>query len=232
MLGLFEKVFGHKLKNQMPQEDPSMFWDRCMVVFTKMDMSKRGINRRLSAQQNLPDEKVLEGNLKDLAHRFNVKLDKYVMIDALAPQEGDKDELKVFEIETEKMYSALKTQTPARTKAMTMAYYKFGAEKEKLKHDVRAAIKQKEHMQKEVKIKRCVSDRTMERPSLMVRRPIYDYRRFTQEAHFIITNERETPEKWKSLVDFDSKEIQLEKNTLPDLHKKVFRRASFDLTKK
>lgn len=150
MLRLFERVFGHRLQNEKPQEDRSMFWDRVMVVFTNLEMSEKSIDRRKSTQKNLTDQEILKQNLIDLSNEFKVVLNKYEIIDALAPQKGDEFEKEAFDVAAENLYYLLSTQSPAMTKAMIMAHHKFETEKEKLRKDAMDSKMENKELEKEI----------------------------------------------------------------------------------
>ena len=123
MLKYFQDIFGHKMINEEEcDQDPSVFWDNCVIAFTKVKMSKTSCEDRFEAH-DMKDEDLAEIYTKDLAKRFKSEQTQlpFFFIDSFF-KEGIEEEKKVFSDQTEKLYKMLTTNAPAVTKAMLLAY--------------------------------------------------------------------------------------------------------------
>ena len=129
MLKLFRDIFGQKLDNEGKcSSDPSIFWNRCVIVFTHLHMGKSDVKRRLREQNELTDEQLAVRNVDDLACYFDLKEIRleHIFIDSFY-ETDDQVEKERFDKSLEKLHQMLlnKSKHPAMTKAMLMAYHDF-----------------------------------------------------------------------------------------------------------
>ena len=125
MITIFKEIFGHRMKGEQPIEDPSVFWRRCVIVFTHVPMGRTSIKRRLRAQNNMTDDQIAQNHMQKLVQRFKIVNTnfEYLFIDAL--HEENVDETTKFNASIEKLYDLLVRSSPAMTKAMNIARNKL-----------------------------------------------------------------------------------------------------------
>ena len=87
MLGMFEDIFGNKMHNGEPVKDATVFWSRCVIVYTNMHMDDESMERRRQTHQGVSDYDVAEENIEHLREQLQINPDagqlEYVFIDSL-----------------------------------------------------------------------------------------------------------------------------------------------------
>ena len=126
MLNYFKDIFGHKMSEEGTCQDPDVFWDHCIIAFTKVKMDQTSREDRLF-QNRVTDEELATHCIKDLVKYLSIHQPflNYVFIDSFY-KEHIKDEQTTFSLQTEKLYKILSSNSPAMTKAMLLAYDKLG----------------------------------------------------------------------------------------------------------
>ena len=127
MLCLFEDIFGNKMQSGEPIKDATVFWSRCVIVYTNMHMDDESMERRHQTHQGLSDYDVAEENIEHLREQLQINPDagqlEYVFIDSLY-KKSDSEQKKKFERGCNKLYGHLSDRSPAMTEDIQKALYK------------------------------------------------------------------------------------------------------------
>ena len=126
MLRFFRDIFGYKMLNSVPVRDHAVFWDNCVIAYTKVPMDARSVSRRIANQKQMSDDEVAKHCIKDLAKALQIDQSqlRYVIIDSCF-DETVTEEKHAYLSQSEKLYRTLGRNRPAMTLAMTAAYYKI-----------------------------------------------------------------------------------------------------------
>ena len=82
------------------------FWDRCVIVFTRISMDKKSIRRRERSSGNHTDDERARAYIKVIQEKFSKTMGKslpYLFLDACY-DEQDEDEEKAFKEAMDKLY--------------------------------------------------------------------------------------------------------------------------------
>ena len=131
MFRIFQEMFGYKLENQSLVKDHTIFWDRCVVIFTNAKMDNESIEDRMHYGKITDDEKA-EGKIKSFVQCFpgGPKRLKYFFIDShylgrkgTATMEAENTFIDQTREPSEYLFNS--ERPPAMTRPMTQALHEL-----------------------------------------------------------------------------------------------------------
>ena len=137
MLKIFKEMFGEE------------FWGQCCVVFTRVPMDKRSINRRLKNGGGQTDEQRAEEYMKVVESKFESARGrniKYMYLDACFVEDED-DEKEAFDKAMEELYKLIEAHKGLETNTIDKDVQ---TEHKKIKKQLEEREKAKQEITKEV----------------------------------------------------------------------------------